>query len=191
MSTNNRQSNQEPLPSPAADPTRVRYVTVTIILSLLAVPLAAVFAISPLRENLSWASRPETNRIQQELRAALDQVYRSFELDDEVAAYNQIAKGVTGDAIRDIYLEVRQSWLGEDGERVLIDQVQVDEIGDIQWQPDGGCSLDATWSVRGHVGHFGHSHERQNQYRARIEMLPQDKAWKIRSIHISEYEREW
>lgn len=166
--------------------------TLFAVLPLMVVAAATGLAITPLRESL-WASsnRPEPRQIRAELNAALDQVYRSFELDDEAATYDRIAQSVTGDAIRDIYLEVRRSLLDEDGGRVSIDRVRVGTIGEIEWQPDGGCQVDATWVVRGTVAHHGHSHERQNRYRARIALLPDAIAWKIRSIDITEHEREW
>jgi hypothetical protein len=117
-------------------------------------------------------------------------VYRSFELNDETGTYDRIAHGVTGDAVRDVYLEVRRSLLDEDGGRVSIDDVRVNHVDRIEWQHDGGCQLDAAWVVRGTVGHFGHFHERQNRYRARIEMISQAGTWKIRSIRITEQEQE-
>ncbi len=143
-------------------------------LPLLAVTVVSVMVIKPLRETLTWASptRPEPQQIRGELNAALEQVYRSFVLNDEAATYDRIAQSITGDAIRDIYLEVRRSLLDEDSEHVVIDRVQVQAVDDIEWQTDGGCRLDATWTVRGNVGHFGHFHERQNRYRARIDLLP-------------------
>ena len=77
----------------------------------LASMVVVALAITPLRETLSWASRsrPEPDQIRAELNTALEQIYRSFELDDEAATYDQIAQSVTGDAIREIYLEVRRS----------------------------------------------------------------------------------
>lgn len=157
------------------------------VLILVAVTIAAV----GIAFRWTSPSRPNDQRLRSELETALDQVYRSFELDDEAATYDQIANRVTGDAVREIYLEVRGSLSHEDGSRVSIDRVQVDHVDRIQWHPDGGCQMDATWSVRGQVGHFGHSHERQNRYRARLELLLQAGVWKIRSIQITEQEREW
>jgi hypothetical protein len=194
MSTHQSESKRKYISDPLADERAAREGRkLTTLLPLLAVTVVAVYAITPLRETLSWASssRPEPSEIRTALHAALNQVYRSFELDDETKTYDRIAQSVTGDAIRDIYLEVRKSLLDQDGGRVVIDRVRVGAVDGIEWQPDGGCRVDATWNVRGTVGHFGHFHERQNRYRARIELLPRGGEWKIRSIHISEYEREW
>lgn len=169
--------------------------TLPTVLPLLSTVLAAVvmvLAITPLRETLlgAYPSRPMPQQLRASLETALDQVYRSFELDEERATYDRIAQRVAGDAIRDVYLEVRRSLLAEDGGRVSIDDVRVEKVDGVQWQFDGGCQLDATWVVRGTVGHFGHQHERQNRYRARINMLSQNGAWKIRSILMTEQERE-
>ena len=161
-------------------------------LSLMAATIAVSFAITPLRESLQWShiSPQKAQRLEADLETALDQVYRSFELDDEAATYDRIAKCVTGDATRDIYLDVRRSLLDEDGGRVLIDEVRLDKVDQIQWHTEGGCEVDATWVVRGTVGHFGHYHERQNRYRARIKLLSQADSWKIGSVQIVEHERE-
>ncbi len=165
----------------------------TTVLPFISLMVVVALAVAPLREALSWASRsrPEPDQIRAELNTALEQIYRSFELEDEAATYDQIAQSVTGDAIREIYLEVRRSLSDQDGGRVSIDHVRVSDIDRIEWQSDGGCRMDATWAVRGTLGHFGHEHERQNRYRARIKLLPQADAWKLSSIQITEQEREW
>ena len=162
----------------------------TTVLPILAM-VAVVLVITPLRETLLGAnpSRPKPQQLRASLELALDQVYRSFELDDETETYDRIARSVTGDSIRNVYLEVRRSLLNGDGGRVSIDDVRVDDLDRIQWQPDGGCQLDAVWAVRGTVGHFGHYHERQNRYSARIEMLSQAGVWRIRSIQFTDQER--
>lgn len=179
-------------PPPAEKRTRSGRWILTTALPLLAATVAVAFAFTPLRETMSWKhfSRPKSQRLRDDLETALNQVYRAFELDEEAVTYDQIAQNVTGDAARDIYLEVRRSWMDEDGGRVSIDDVRLNKLDGIQWHPEGGCQVDATWVVRGTIGHFGHSHERQNRYRARIRMLSEAGAWRICSVQITEHERE-
>ena len=180
-----------------SDPTvenrpRSRRWILTTTLSLSAATVVVAFATTPLRETLSRTQidRPKTQQLRADLEMALDQVYRSFELDDEAATYDRIAQCVTGDATREIYLEVRRSLLDEDGGRVSIDEVRLDDLDEIRLHSEGGFQVDATWVVRGTVGHFGHKHERQNRYRARIRMLAQAGTWKIAAVQITEQERE-
>ena len=162
------------------------------LLALIVVSIGAVIRMTPLRDTLRWAStsRPTPQQQHADLETALDHVYRAFELEDETATYDQIAQSVTGDAIREIYLEVRKSLSDDEGGQISIDRVRVDSVDQIRWRPDGGCRVDAAWAVGGTVGHFGHEHERENRYRASITLQRQTSAWKISSIEITEQERE-
>ncbi len=47
----------------------------------------------------------------------------------------------------------------------------------------------ATWNVAGSIGHWGHVHQRKNQYRAEINVSPIDGVWKLVDLEILEEER--
>ncbi len=47
----------------------------------------------------------------------------------------------------------------------------------------------ASWNVAGSVGHWGHVHQRKNQYRAEINVSPIDGVWKLVDLEILEEER--
>ena len=53
----------------------------------------------------------------------------------------------------------------------------------------GGFVARTTWNVTGSVGHWGHVHQRRNQYRAELDIKPVDGAWKLVEIEILEEER--
>ena len=185
------QSHEHDCASQTEKRARSRRRILRILLPLLAT-VAVVLAVPALREALWGAnpSRPTPQQLRAALETALDQVYRSFELDDESEIYDWIAQSVSGDAIRDVYLEVRRSLLDDDGGRVSIEDVRVENVDGIRWLSDGGCHVDATWFVRGTVGHFGHEHERRNRYRALLVLCSEAGAWKLGSIQITEQERE-
>ena len=47
-----------------------------------------------------------------------------------------------------------------------------------------GISALVTWRVRASVGHWGHIHERRNEYQARLRLHPMDGAWKLTDVEI-------
>jgi hypothetical protein len=52
-----------------------------------------------------------------------------------------------------------------------------------------GFVADAAWTVRGSVNHFGHTHYRQNQYRALVSFINEHETWKINSIETIDEKR--
>ncbi len=65
------------------------------------------------------------------------------------------------------------------------------ELVAFEAEPDrsGGFSATATWIVSGSVGHWGHMHQRSNQYRARLAVAPIDGVWKLVGLDVLEQER--
>ncbi len=47
----------------------------------------------------------------------------------------------------------------------------------------------ATWNVAGSIGHWGHVHQRRNQYRAELRVAPDDGRWKLVDLEILQEER--
>ncbi len=54
---------------------------------------------------------------------------------------------------------------------------------------DGGFVAAATWNVAGSVGHWGHVHERRNQYRAELMIRPVGGDWKLTGLEILDEQR--
>ena len=46
-----------------------------------------------------------------------------------------------------------------------------------------------TWNVSGSVGHWGHIHQRTNQYEAELTVKPVDGVWKITDLELLQEER--
>ncbi len=46
-----------------------------------------------------------------------------------------------------------------------------------------------TWNVSASVGHWGHIHQRQNQYQAELTVKPVDGMWKITDLELIQEER--
>ncbi len=62
-------------------------------------------------------------------------------------------------------------------------------IIDLDRNEEGGYIADAKWTVRGSVNHFGHTHYRQNQYRALVSFIIDNGNWKINNIEILDARR--
>jgi hypothetical protein len=118
------------------------------------------------------------------LNDLLTNVYRAFDRRNENAVYDRLALSVTGDQLTDIYLQNRQVMALENrgGARAKVDEVDILEVFEVERSGDLGIRADAMWTVRGSVNHFGHTHYRQNQYRALVSFVNEDGIWKISAI---------
>ena len=52
-----------------------------------------------------------------------------------------------------------------------------------------GLDLATRWTALGTVGHWGHTHVRQNRYDAVVTIEPVDGAWKIVGLDVREETR--
>ena len=118
------------------------------------------------------------------LNDLLTNVYRAFDRRDEKAVYDRLALSVTGEQLTDIYLQNRQVMALENrgGARAKVDEVDILDVFEVDRSEEGGIKADAMWTVRGSVNHFGHTHYRQNQYRALVSFVNEDGIWKISAI---------
>ncbi len=121
----------------------------------------------------------------------LRNIYVAFNFRDEGVIYDALGRSVSGDLLTDIYLETQKSLelQSQGGARVKVKAI--DLIGVEVENLDGeiGFTALATWNVRGSVGHWGHIHERINQYEARLTVKPIDGEWKIVDLELLQEER--
>lgn len=141
-------------------------------------------------------SQEEANKI---FSTLLHHVYGAFRFREEGALYDALAFSIQGEYLTDAYLQIRRglvmqeqggavSKVGEveivDGERVPLSEAAPDQ--DLS---QGGFGYRCRWNVAGTVEHWGHIHERTNQYSAIFAVVPIDGAWKITGVEILEEER--
>jgi hypothetical protein len=120
----------------------------------------------------------------------LHNVYRAFDYREETQIYDVLEKSVAGELLTEIYLETRRGLelVNQGGARAKVKQIELMEI-DARPVDRGGFLATAKWLVTGSVGHWGHVHQRRNQYRAELDVHPVDGAWKLTAIEILEEER--
>jgi hypothetical protein len=116
----------------------------------------------------------------------LRNVYRAFDFRAESDIYDVLARSTAGELLTDVYLETRQALELENqgGARARIQTVEVtgtdtDTLGD-----GPGFTSRCTWNVTGSVGHWGHIHQRRNQYEAELTVEPVEGQWKITGLAL-------
>ena len=120
----------------------------------------------------------------------LSNIYRAFEFPDESTIYDQLEKSVTGSQLASIYLEQRKRMeaVNRGGARVKILDVSVLGIDELSTSGEFFL-ITGKWEVSGKVTHFGHTHERKKQYRAKLKLSAVEKEWKISEIKVIEENR--
>jgi hypothetical protein len=121
----------------------------------------------------------------------LHNVYRAFDYRDESTVYDVLDRSVSGELLTQIYLDTQRSLTlaSQGGARVKVTDL---ELIDCQAKPaedQVGFIADCTWTVTGSVGHWGHIHQRINQYRAEFVVEPLDGQWKMTGMQLLSEER--
>ena len=122
--------------------------------------------------------------------ALLHNVYRAFDFRQEEQIYDVLEKSVDGDLLAQIYLETRRGLELENqgGARAKVKDIEMIDLA-TRAGDDGGFVAAATWNVGGSVGHWGHVHERRNQYQAELTIRAVDDAWKLVDLEIVDERR--
>ena len=121
----------------------------------------------------------------------LENVYRAFDYRDESRIYDILEQSAAGDLLTDIYLETRRSLEIENqgGARAKVNEVEMIDSEHSGLDGEVGFVSQSTWNVAGSVGHWGHIHQRKNQYQARVTVKAIEGAWKITNLELLQEER--
>jgi hypothetical protein len=105
--------------------------------------------------------------------------------------YDTLEKSVAGDLLQRIYLETRKSLELENqgGARVKVNDVELTAVRPTPAGADGGFDATCTWIVSGSVGHWGHIHQRTNQYEARLAVRPVEGVYRLVDVVLLSEER--
>jgi hypothetical protein len=136
---------------------------------------------------LSQAAMISNEKAEVIVSGLLHNVYRAFDFRAEEQIYDVLDQSVTGDLLGEIYLETRRGLelANQGGARAKVKSVELVEIL-ARAGENGGLIAETTWNVAGSVGHWGHIHERRNQYRATLNIEPVQNAWKLTDLKIQE-----
>ena len=118
-------------------------------------------------------------------------LYRSLDFGTEDRVYDALAQTVDGELLEDLYLQLRQSLELRDqgGAIARIRSVEYDAGSAVARKdsvvPWPGFQYKSTWTVSGTVEHWGHVHERQNQFDAIFTIEPREGHWKITRMDVA------
>lgn len=114
-------------------------------------------------------------------------LFRAFDYSQEEDVYDALAVSVDGDLLRKLYLQISNSLRieQEGGAIAHIEQVQR-LAGRRQVEPfvENGFRYRSKWNIVGTIEHWGHIHERTNQYDAQFDVQIVDGDWKLTSMEI-------
>lgn len=154
-----------------------------ILLGILSFPLAYQTDV-PLMEKKSY-SAPEAKALISQL---LKNTYRAFDFREEGDVYDKLSMCNDDGLLQEIYLQTRKSMVIENqgGIEAKVDEVLVISVVETNDTKGDGLTYRCNWIVKGVVGHWGHKHQRVNQYDAIISIKPVDGSWKMHDLDIIE-----
>lgn len=146
-------------------------------------------------------------------RALHANLYRAFDFTDESAVYDALARSVDGPLLEDLYLTVHRSLVMQEeggamsrvrGVREVA--IEVDAIGllpaslahnggspaaphDPSAAELPGFVVTYRYQVDGRVTHWGHAHDRTNEYLTRYTVLARPDGWRIAEAEVLEHAR--
>ena len=125
-------------------------------------------------------------------RALHSGAYRALDFGSEGRIYAELENSIDGELLESLYLQLRESLkVREQGGAVARVRSVVygdglpdeDPESDIPWP---GFRYRSRWTVRGTVEHWGHIHERQNEFSAVFSVEPMNGEWKITDMQIED-----
>ena len=121
----------------------------------------------------------------------LHNVYRAFDYREESEIYDVLARSVGEELLTDIYLSTRRSLVikKQGGAQSKVKDISLEELTIKPSDEDNSFIAEATWTVNGSVGHWGHIHQRSNRYEAEFVIGSVDNVWKIKTMKVYNEER--
>lgn len=175
-------------------PKRLRLISAALLVAgLVAWPLSQVTIDSPFKDPKPIAAEAADEAFES-LHAGM---YRALDFGTEERIYEVLATNVDGQLLEDLYLQLRESLkMKEQGgavarvkqiERLEGDIVESEQSDDrkIAWP---GFQYRSTWTVSGTVEHWGHIHERNNQFSALFTVEEEEGNWKITGLQMEDQE---
>ena len=117
----------------------------------------------------------------------LHNLYHAFDRRQESLVYDGLANSLSGDLLKDVYLQTQKQiqMADQGGAQVKIDDVQILD-NQIRQRNHDRFSCQCQWTASGTVGHWGHLHRRKLGYTAEFEIQPVDDVWKITSMQVTD-----
>jgi hypothetical protein len=120
------------------------------------------------------------------VRALLENVYRSFDFREEEAIYDALARTTAGELLTDVYLQTRRALVLENqgGAQARVQSVELVAAEPRPLAEGTGFAARCTWNVTGSVGHWGHLHQRRDQFEADVTVQVLEAGWRITKLEL-------
>lgn len=148
---------------------------------------------SPFDHGVALPAQPQALQIFERLH---QNVYGAFESASEDEIYDRLASSVDHTLLDDLYGDVYESLIlrDEGGAVAVIDRVEVVERSvelPIEGSdlPQDRFEVEARWQVHCSVTHWGHRHQRINEYEARFVVRHDGYGWKLHEIEVLDERR--
>lgn len=167
---------------------RLRNTAACLVLAAVTFPFARVAVKDPFADPPEIASGTARS-VFEELHAG---AYQALDFGSEERIYAELADSIDGPLLETVYLQLRKGLqLREQGGAVArvrsVEYVEGEKASDAPaadlWP---GFRFRSRWTVSGTVEHWGHVHERQNQFCALFSVEPRDGFWKITDMQIED-----
>ncbi len=160
-----------------------------LVLSLATLPIAKFPVESPFGETTFEMPEREAKDVFAQLHK---NIFRAFDYVQASDVYDSLEISVDGEFLRKLYRNINESLkVKEQGGAVArIDNVQIvngelfDQREDGVVQKEPGFAYRCQWDLVGTVEHWGHIHQRTNQYNALFNVKLVDDAWKITDMVV-------
>jgi hypothetical protein len=133
-------------------------------------------------------SAAEASRVMSTL---LSDTYLAFNLADEDAAFDRLARNLSQDLVADVYLDSRRRLRAgtREGAEVRVRDVSVVEVDEAIATAGKAFTYPCQWVVTARVRHLQHIHNRQNVYVGELTLQIEDDGWKIGGLNLLSEER--
>lgn len=137
-----------------------------------------------------YARPVEEDQARSTIQALLTNVYYAFAYRDESKIFDTLATSVDGPLLEELYLDIQRGLndAEDGGPSVRVLDVELLDC-EIEQSDSERLKARVRWVSSGTVSHWGHAHERRNQYRAEVVAEPIDGRWRLTSVTILEEER--
>ena len=125
-------------------------------------------------------------------------LYRAFDYEEERSVYDALARSVSGELLEETYVSVRRALVMEEeggamsrvvAVRPLETRVESQGEVDIGGRKAQAFTVAARWQVDGRVTHWGHAHDRTNEYDGRFTVVAEQGGWRIHDAEVTRQER--
>lgn len=170
-----------------------RGMAVRAVVGLVFAACAAVLLTSTKGPSGPLPSTAEAKTIFESLHA---NIYRAFDYTRESEIYDALARSVDGPLLARVYDDVYRGLImqEEGGALSRVKAVEMLEVAEPEIRTDADTgrvtvAVTSRWRVEGVVYHWGHSHTRLNEYRAKFEVAALADGWRIVGVEPLEQRR--